>query len=777
MSTCDGLSGLLLHGGKNYRVEELAPPPRQQHHRHHRPYPHGDPDSPLLVIFPFSLAPTTTSDTANLTRVWSDAHAETPHTPAVEVHTHVLGHRRTRAVRRRVTGKSPSKYMMELAVYIDDSLVSHVKKRYPTANPKKKAEEIVMTLLNVVNRVFSDPSLGAVSVKLVVRKLKFLGAGVVSEAAGDGNAYLGNFCVWQAESTSKRQAKHWDHALLLTGVDLYSDEPQYTSTTGMSFIGGMCSHRHSCSIVEGTKFTSAFTIAHEMGHSMNLVHDGEKTAATCSKTGHLMATSLNDGGHTWSSCSKKQLRDFLRKQGTCLAEEGGGGMLTYPIPDEVLPGRKFDADQQCHYMFGKGWSHAPDHQPNVCQEIWCYKGLKLRSPGVSPLDGTTCGRNKVCIKGRCQSTGAAKNRQYRTNKKKQSGGRRKKKMMKKIVKKLMKKEKKKIRPSNEEKDEVLEEVEGQNDEGRENEIGNARKDENDDDTSEEKTEEKIQTSSKYIKLLEKMLKEAKKSMNRTKKTKEKNNAKCEGKAKQEDEIMEITNNKTRETDINDQGDLRHDKDEKKQAKNKKLKQMIKQQVKKHLNSVNRRGKEKAPPRIRKIESPTQIIIKERLKYVKDKGWKVNVLKIKKKKLANRRVKVKDYTITCNGSQSKCRITTKQARKKNRVRQQRPNIPNRKVTRKIQNKRLPLNASKKTKVRLGKEKTTPVSTRKTALAREQCQPRKIKYVSGKGWLVKVSHDCFKLHERKKGRNDVMRLVKDKQFPTKENYSGFSEGKEN
>ncbi|MPC33561.1 A disintegrin and metalloproteinase with thrombospondin motifs 18 [Portunus trituberculatus] len=213
----------------------------------------------------------------------------------------------TRAVRRRVTRKSSKKYTMELAVYIDDSLISHVQKRYPKANPKNKAKEIVMTLLNV--------------------------------------------------------GKQWDHALLLTGLDLYSGEPQATSTTGMSFIGGMCSPKHSCSIVEGTKFTSAFTIAHEIGHNMNLVHDGEKRAASCSKKGHIMATSLNDGGHTWSSCSKNQLSDFLRNQGTCLAEESGGAMLTYPIPDEELPGRKFDADQQCHYMFGKGWSHAPDHHP------------------------------------------------------------------------------------------------------------------------------------------------------------------------------------------------------------------------------------------------------------------------------------------------------------------------------------------------------------------------------------------------------------------------------
>ncbi|XP_045124605.1 uncharacterized protein LOC123512331 [Portunus trituberculatus] len=31
---------------------------------------------------------------------------------------------------------------------------------------------------------------------------------------------------------------------------------------------------------------------------------------------------------------------------------------------------------------------------DVCQKIRCSKGRGFRTPGVSPLDGTTCGRNK-----------------------------------------------------------------------------------------------------------------------------------------------------------------------------------------------------------------------------------------------------------------------------------------------------------------------------------------------------------------------------------------------
>lgn len=49
----------------------------------------------------------------------------------------------------REARKSP--YTVELAVFIDDSLVSYVRKRYPSTNARKKTKEIVMTLLTVVS--------------------------------------------------------------------------------------------------------------------------------------------------------------------------------------------------------------------------------------------------------------------------------------------------------------------------------------------------------------------------------------------------------------------------------------------------------------------------------------------------------------------------------------------------------------------------------------------------------------------------------------------------
>ena len=320
---------------------------------------------------------------------------------------------------------------------------------------------------------------------------------------------------------------------------------------------------------------------------------------------------------------------------------------------------------------------------------------------------------------------------------------------------------------------------------KENEIGKVRKNDSGDDTSKKKIM-KNQASSNNIKLLRRMLKKVKKSI---KKSKGKPKAKKKDKSKQEDKVKQVIHNKNGTTsekvqrplkddkhkknanqnkklrrvnkhlkkhlnalDTNGQRNLRDDKDEKKVKKKKKLRP-INIQLKKRLNALDDSGKEKPLPKIRKIESPTQIIIKERMNYVKDKGWKVNVLKVRKtNKLANKRVKVKDYTIACTGTEPKCKISTKQAQHKN-TRTVRPSkiLKKTKITRRIKDKGLPQNSYKKTQV-LGNagRKITSVITTKKVLTKVHCQPRKIKYVNGKGWLFKVPHDCEKLNSKKRSK---------------------------
>ncbi|XP_050688204.1 uncharacterized protein LOC126981312 [Eriocheir sinensis] len=701
-------------------------------------------------------------DARNLTHVGADSPTEEAVGPGeLQGGKGVGGHHiTTRAAMK-------TRYTIELAVFLDDSLVSYVRKRYPSANARKKTKEIVMTLLAVANQVLSDPSLKDAALSLRVVRLKFLGRSAVSNGGGEAGLYLNNFCAWQTPKSTKRGARRWDHSLLLTGLDLYSEQPYANKTMGMAFVGGMCTADHSCSLIEATKFTCAYTIAHELGHSLNVVHDGDPPAEACSATGHLMAESLNDGGHTWSSCSREQLKAFLDTHGTCLTEmsSGGGGGGNIDANNAFLhadlPGRTYGADQQCHYMYGEGWMYAADQYPDVCAEIWCVNGLRLRSPGVSALDGTSCGSNRMCLKGRCKS--------FRTalkiaSRKEQPKGR-KENMMKKL-KKIVKKLTKSRSGEGDEKEEVKNgsetELTKQTSEENEDTIGTAGREKGMEDKEVEKAENK-QGVNEYMDLLRALLEEMQKSVQETegktnwKKSSERENKMdplwwMGGKGKREKEIKTKTQKQPMEGDEDRRNNLSRDarENDDKRDKKERRKQVkgSKKDLKRPRRVLGRSGWRNPLPNVSKFESPTHLIIKERMNYVKGKGWKMHILKIQKtKKLSNRRVNVKKYTVKCDENRSNCRIAKRQT--KNKVRMLGPKAKSRKG-KKIQNRRINIKNSnrkpaKKTKTldALQEDRHTPTIIRSEGtLAEDPCRPRRIKYTTGKGWLVKVSSDCLR-----------------------------------
>ena len=77
---------------------------------------------------------------------------------------------------------------------------------------------------------------------------------------------------------------HWDLAIYLTGLDLFSDQGAF-NTLGLAHTGGMCSGRFSCLLTEfgtmkkeesqypSTGLGASFVLAHEIGHSLGMRHD------------------------------------------------------------------------------------------------------------------------------------------------------------------------------------------------------------------------------------------------------------------------------------------------------------------------------------------------------------------------------------------------------------------------------------------------------------------------------------------------------------------------
>lgn len=167
-----------------------------------------------------------------------------------------------------------------------------------------------------VQLLYESPSLGR-PVRIALKRLELLHA----EPAGlrrshDIDRFLSSFCAWQAATNPANDAHplHWDHALILTGLDLYvvgkggkvSSQVVGTSScrskappTASPWCGddvvttarvllfqawppwrGMCS-ASSCTVNEGRHFESVYVVAHEIGHKSVLFQASGVLRAAC----------------------------------------------------------------------------------------------------------------------------------------------------------------------------------------------------------------------------------------------------------------------------------------------------------------------------------------------------------------------------------------------------------------------------------------------------------------------------------------------------------------
>ena len=88
---------------------------------------------------------------------------------------------------------------------------------------------------------------------------------VVSSSAP---ATLTSFCKWQqTENRPNGEEGHHDVAVLFTKTNICrSKGSSHCDTLGLAELGAMCNALRSCTIVEDTGVSSAFTTAHEVGH-------------------------------------------------------------------------------------------------------------------------------------------------------------------------------------------------------------------------------------------------------------------------------------------------------------------------------------------------------------------------------------------------------------------------------------------------------------------------------------------------------------------------------
>ncbi|XP_018426257.1 PREDICTED: A disintegrin and metalloproteinase with thrombospondin motifs 2-like, partial [Nanorana parkeri] len=299
---------------------------------------------------------------------------------------------RTRKRSRRHA--SDNDYNIEVLLGADDSVVRFHGKEY--------VQKYLLTLLNIVNEIYHDESLGT-HINVVLVRIIMVSKSKSSSLIeiGDPSKSLGNVCGWayQQQKPDSDHAEYHDHAIFLTREDFGPSGMQ-----GYAPVTGMCNTVRSCTLNHEDGFSSAFVVAHETGHVLGMEHDGQGNRCGDEvRMGSIMAPLVQAAFHRfhWSRCSQQELSRYLSSY-DCLRDDP----FAHDWPSlPQLPGFQYSMNEQCRFDFGVGYMMCTAFRTfDPCKQLWCshpdnpYFCKTKKGP---PLDGTMCAQGKHCFKGHC----------------------------------------------------------------------------------------------------------------------------------------------------------------------------------------------------------------------------------------------------------------------------------------------------------------------------------------------------------------------------------------
>ncbi|XP_075058445.1 A disintegrin and metalloproteinase with thrombospondin motifs 3 isoform X3 [Mixophyes fleayi] len=285
-------------------------------------------------------------------------------------------------------------YNIEVLLGVDDSVVRF--------HGREHVQNYLLTLMNIVNEIYHDDSIGA-HINVVLVRMIMLGyaKSISLIERGNPSRSLDNVCRWayQQQKTDPNHSEHHDHAIFLTRQDFGPAGMQ-----GYAPVTGMCHPVRSCTLNHEDGFSSAFVVAHETGHVLGMEHDGQgNRCGDETSMGSVMAPLVQAAFHRyhWSRCSGQELKRHIHLY-DCLLDDPFEH--DWPkLPD--LPGINYSMDEQCRFDFGVGYKMCTAFRTfDPCKQLWCshpdnpYFCKTKKGP---PLDGTECAPGKWCYKGHC----------------------------------------------------------------------------------------------------------------------------------------------------------------------------------------------------------------------------------------------------------------------------------------------------------------------------------------------------------------------------------------
>uniref|UniRef100_A0A671LSG0 A disintegrin and metalloproteinase with thrombospondin motifs 14-like n=1 Tax=Sinocyclocheilus anshuiensis TaxID=1608454 RepID=A0A671LSG0_9TELE len=285
-------------------------------------------------------------------------------------------------------------YSIEVLLAVDDSVVRF--------HGKEHVQNYVLTLMNIVDEIYHDESLGT-NINIVLVRMILVGyrQSISLIERGNPSRSLEQVCRWAntQQRLDPEHAEHHDHAIFLTRQDFGPAGMQ-----GYAPVTGMCHPLRSCTLNHEDGFSSAFVVAHETGHVLGMEHDGQGNRCSDETSmGSIMAPLVQAAFHRyhWSRCSKQELNRYIDSY-DCLLDDPFE--LKWPKLTE-LPGINYSMDEQCRFDFGVGYKMCTAFRTyDPCKQLWCshpdnqYFCKTKKGP---PVDGTECAPGKWCFKGHC----------------------------------------------------------------------------------------------------------------------------------------------------------------------------------------------------------------------------------------------------------------------------------------------------------------------------------------------------------------------------------------
>uniref|UniRef100_A0AAQ4QFS6 ADAM metallopeptidase with thrombospondin type 1 motif, 10 n=1 Tax=Gasterosteus aculeatus aculeatus TaxID=481459 RepID=A0AAQ4QFS6_GASAC len=392
LSNCNGLQGVIVAGGEEYLIEPLVSPDNQTRTEKGE----GAEGRPHVVYKRSSLRHQYKGQSCGVIdekplkgASWWQRTLKTP--------PHHVGR-----------GQLPLKRSVSRERYVETLVVAD--KMMVGYHGRRDIEQYILAVMNIVAKLFQDSSLGNAVNIVVTRLILLMEDQPTLEINHHAGKSLDSFCKWQKNIQHRSSygnaipdngIAHHDTAVLITRSEIQ---------TGLAPVGGMCEPERSCSINEDIGLGTAFTIAHEIGHTFGMNHDGMGNACgpRSQETAKLMADhiTMKTNPFIWSACSRDYITSFLDSgMGSCLNNVPPKQEFVYPT---TAPGQAYDADEQCRFQYGVRSRQCK--YAEVCSELWCMsKSNRCITSSIPAAEGTICQTNTIekgwCYKRVCVAYG------------------------------------------------------------------------------------------------------------------------------------------------------------------------------------------------------------------------------------------------------------------------------------------------------------------------------------------------------------------------------------